>query len=527
MRSRSARALAACLFAATAPAMAEPTVLAVGSLADPLAISPAFIGYNNQTGSAPHPWSNPERVRALIRAAPAHLRYPGGTISSYWDMRADRVFLAGRKIDLQSGVVLNEGYIIGWMRRLAAAPQPNPIADLGSIGHAFPASARPPEILFVMNLCTPGHDFYQRLWERPVDPTPLSADWWAMLEDRLERNLHAYERLRATGLQAARVELGNEYFFGISAEPYVSGGQLFEQQGKQRRFHGKFITGAFPGLGEAYASAVNDWAAKLKLRYPDIEICAVASDVSNPRQSDRRREWNRRVVGQFDRKAVDAISLHVYDQPPSGLDLSQGSFALGRWAGSWKRHWEETLALSALPRDYGIWITEWDNGFGSAPKNWAHALIGCFTLSQWLETGQVRLASYHQFDSSHRGDRIAPIAQALRLWSLASRGRHQARRIELVYTPMLPGTYDDESETALPAVFAWAFEGSADAPPACFLANLGDSAYRFDTRTLPFPVSQATQSSHADLENEGEIGETELPATSATPLPPYSLTVLR
>ena len=249
-----------CVLALTAVG-ATPSVTITG-LGEPVEISPVFAGFNNQTGGIPNPWNQKARRNALVEAAPASFRIPGGTISTYWDMRNDQVFKSGPAVDAEQDVVINDGFIIGWMRQLAHHPRPNPISNLAEGLKDFKDPTDAPEFVFVTNITTPGHDYYESLWGRPVDPTPLSTDWWTMLNDRFERNIDAIDRARALGLIVNRIELGNEFYFGISAEPYISGGQQFEQQARgQRTYSGPYITGAFPSLGESYAYAANDWAA--------------------------------------------------------------------------------------------------------------------------------------------------------------------------------------------------------------------------------------------------------------------------
>ncbi|MBK1875504.1 hypothetical protein [Pelagicoccus mobilis] len=498
----------------SANASSEPQPLVLENAGDSIEISSEYLGYNNQTGGTPEPWNNKQRLKSLVKASPAMLRYPGGTISTYWDMRNDRVFKSGPAVDLEKDVVLNENYIIGWMRKLAATPHSNSLENFSKIVKAYPNPEDAPKFVFVANMVTPGHDYYEQLWGRPVDPTPLSNDWWKMLNDRYKRNTEALDRALEHGLTVEHIELGNEFFFGITAEPYISGGQMFKQKpGEWKRdFYGKFVTGAFPSLGEAYAYAANDWAKKLKASYPGVQIAAVGGDATSPEQADRRRKWNLNVVPLLDKELIDALSLHIYIGKPGDLDLSRGEAALESWTHYWTDHWDEMTALSAIPEDADIWLTEWDNAFMKHPKDWAHALMGSFTLSEFLDTKQITLTNYHQFDSARIEDQLTPIAQTLRLWSLASRGRNQANRIHFKNTSDL--------------LFTWQFSGDNQSA-TYIISNLTEKPYTLAANQLPSEVTERIQSATNNLTTESEIGETSEKIQEQVTIPPFSLTLLR
>lgn len=506
----------------------DPPPITITGHGPAVAIDPNFTGFNNQTGGTSKPWSQAHRRAMLTEIAPASLRIPGGTISTYWDMRNDRVFRAGPEVSVGDDVVLQENYIIGWMRNLARKPQPNPMADLARIPGAFAEAAQAPDFIFVLNMVTPGHDYYAQLWQRPVDPTPLSDDWWAMLADRFERNIDAIDRARSAGLRIRHLELGNEFFFGISAEPYISGGQQFKQgpSGK-RKFDGPFITGAFPSLGEAYAYAANDWAKRLKERYSDVRISAVGGDATSLTQADRRRHWNRNVVSLLDRELIDAITLHVYTPVPADIDAFEGSSRLGHWIAHWKEHWLEMVELSAIPTDVDIWLSEWDNGFQRYPRDGTHALMGSFTLGQFLQTGQVRLTSYHQFADAFTDQGPRPIAQVLSLWAEASRGATSARAIEFAGEALLPHSLTPTVRTPQPSLEGWEFTDSGESP-RILLTNYSHLTVEVDRDLFAHAFTEVTSLAFPDLASEAPatIQSNSLDPASIT-LPPFSVTVLR
>lgn len=504
----------------------DSPVVSLVELKAPIAISPVYAGFNNQTGGTPHPWSQPIRRQAISIAAPASFRIPGGTISTYWDMRNDQVFKSGPVVDAAKDVVINDGFIIGWMRQLAHNPQPNPLEDLARGMEVFADPADAPEFIFVTNITTPGHDYYESLWGRPVDPTPLSNDWWTMLKDRFERNIDAIDRARALGLNVNRIELGNEFYFGISAEPYISGGQQFEQKARgQRVFSGSYITGAFPSLGESYAYAANDWAKKLKERYPGVEVAATGGDTTKPGQSDRRRLWNINVVSKFDPELIDAMTLHIYTPVPADLAEFSGPAKLGHWGAYWIQHWHEVQELSAIPEDIPVWLSEWDNGFQRYPRDWAHALMGSFTLSQFLATGQVRVTSYHQFAGSFTADGLHPIATVIGQWALASRGATSAREMVFGGEAMLPSSLSPATRGGLSSLIGWQFTGEG-LSPRYLLTNLSDLPVDLDVSTWSGDLSSLTTTASNNLDATSPVEPSVKSVDGAITLPPYSVSVL-
>ena len=52
-------------------------------------------------------------------------------------MRNDRVFKSGPEVDPAKNVVLNQNYIIGWMRNITAQPKTNSLKNFGKITKAF------------------------------------------------------------------------------------------------------------------------------------------------------------------------------------------------------------------------------------------------------------------------------------------------------------------------------------------------------------------------------------------------------
>ena len=58
-----------------------------------MSISPNMIGFNNNMASKNEPWSDMGRLYSLEKSAVGLLRYPGGTVSNYWDMENQRLLV--------------------------------------------------------------------------------------------------------------------------------------------------------------------------------------------------------------------------------------------------------------------------------------------------------------------------------------------------------------------------------------------------------------------------------------------------
>lgn len=489
---------------------------------------PHLAGYNNQTAAISEPWRSETRREALVRARPALLRYPGGTVSTYWDMRQDRLFRLGEGIDLEAGTVLQKRYVINWVAAMQG--QPNPLADLKAAldAAAEATSSAPPAVLFVLNMATPGADYYSSLWRRPVDQTPGSADWWAMLDDRLQRNFDMLDRAVKLGIPVRYVEFGNEYYFGTGAvsaagatvEPYVAGVLPVDRN----------MIGAFPDsdspldpdsepdLGKAYACAVNDWARQLLARYPGVRLCAVASDGTG---GARRRGWNANVARFVDRALVPAVSFHMYGGISSG-NLTDGEDGLAEAMESWMESWEAVRRSAAELASREFWITEWNSNRDVG--TWGHGLHCLFALSTWLADGNLGLTAYHQFSANSTlvgaGPEITATARAISLFALASAGMSQAQPVLWDQPPLLAG------KSRVPALVGWKFSRADSTCPRYLLVHYGAEPRTVDVSALLDGATAKVVQAHAPLGRQTtDPGERTLATSGQLELPAYSVTV--
>lgn len=494
-------------------------------------LSPHLVGFNNQGAAIREPWDVDTRREGFLRTRARLLRYPGGTVSTYWDMRQDRMFALGDQVSPADGVVLQRKYVISWVASMNGG-QLNSLANLKRVledTREKDPEGPPPAVLFVLNMVTPGADYYSALWQRQVDQTPGTGDWWAMMDDRLARNLDMLDRAVELGIPVRYVEFGNEYFFGQGAanpegavvEPYVAGVTPPDplMTGAFPDSDSKIDADSDPDYGRAYACAVNQWAPRLLARYPGVRLAAVASD---GRGGARRRDWNFYVARHVDRSLVPAVSFHHYG------GISQGSLtttvdALHEALRSWLNSRDEILNFADEVRDREFWMTEWNSN--SAPGTWGHGLQSLFALNTWLEQGNVALTTYHQFSAAPilraPGPEITAGARALSLFALASAGRARAQQVRWEDNP--PAAPD----SVLPRVWGWRFTRTDSSCAQYLIANFSADAASLDVSSFFGEQPYRVHLAHAALgTSTTDPGEKTSTANGALELPPLSVAVL-
>jgi len=480
-------------------------------------ISPHFVGLNNQSASIFEPWNVDARREGFLRTRARLIRYAGGTVSTYWDMQRDRMFPLGEQVDPNGGPVLQRKYVISWVASMNGG-QLNSLENLKRmLDEAREKDPNgPPAVLFVLNMVTPGADYYTALWERTVDQTPGSKDWWAMMDDRLARNLNLLDRAAKLGIPVRYVEFGNEYYFGpgsanpegATVEPYVAGVTPPDPN----------MIGAFPDLGRSYACAVNDWARKLLDRYPGVRLSAVAS---NGRGGTRRSDWNFHVARHVDRSLVPAVSFHHYGGISRG-SLTSSPEGLAEALASWLESRDELLNSADEVRDREFWITEWNSN--SAQGTWGHGLQSLFALNAWLQQGNVAITAYHQFSAASilrtPGPEITAAARALSLFALASGGQSRAQEIRWEDLPPSP-------QSRVPRLWGWKFTRADATCPRYLLVNQGAESLSLDLNGFFGNQPYRAHIAHAPLgASTADPGEVVSTVDAALDLPAFSVAVL-
>lgn len=482
-------------------------------------ILPHMLGYNNQMSGSANPWSLSSRRSALVAARPGVFRYPGGTVSTYWDTFHGRRFNDVVTINASDNTPPRDftqtKYTIDWVA--VAAGQPNPISDFDL---AYDAVAASPggamEVVFVLNMTTPGADYYAAAWGRSVDQTPQSADWWAMMDDRYARAIIMLDDAVAAGIPVKYVEFGNEYYFGAgttsptgaTVEPYSAG--VVPNDPAMR--------GAFPGSGTDYAAAVNDWAPNLLSRYPGVRLCAIGSDGGG---SGRRANWNNDVVSLISPTLVPAVSYHIYGGITAG-DVTSTEANLGTALTSWNSFWQSTKTTAQVLTNREAWFTEFNANVG--PQSWGQGLQALSSLKTWLSDGNLGLALMHQFVTpimSGTGPSITATGRAISLFNLAAKAKTRVRGLNLSSVPTLAGS----GSPGLASVFGYAFDTGTGTDINYVLVNLRGSNNSISLTGIAGAVGAAFTRASASLSATADPGETSGMLAATETLPAYSITV--
>lgn len=479
---------------------------------------PNFVGFNANTSNVAFPWGNADRREALSKTRTTNFRYPGGTVSSYWDHEKGRLFSLnhGDYIDLtqtEPRKYVQKKYVINWATYFYNAPNP-----MYNFKLAYDEMNGEMDVVFVLNMVTPGYDFYEELWDRTVDQTPGSVDWYEMMNDRYYRAQNMLDQAVNQGVPVKFVELGNEYYFGTSlAGTGANGGANVEPYSAGAFNDG--IVGAFPWEGKAYAIAVNDWTTRLKARYSGVKICALGSD-ANGAESTRRNDWNEKVLGDVDFNNTDAFSIHFYEGINDG-NLTSNENNLGIGLTAWIDHWIEMKGWSNFPAGVPLWITEFnaEDGIGT----WGNGLHAVFANLYWLEHENIELSQYHQFlEDVQDGANITGAGRALSLMALATAKHTSATRLNLSGNTSLSGSGGELQE-----VEAWAFTGAPGGKSKYLIVNFSENTRSFNTsaisgangKTYTQAGQQLSTTTTSPTESMGTI------SGNSISLPKFSMTV--
>ena len=456
-------------------------------------IRPDTIGSTTQMSRINEPWSAPGVRSAFKQLRLSNARYPGGTVSTYWDMREDRLLFTQLAAKPEERI-LNSAAMgsIEWIKQYLndhtndanmSDVRRNTLADLKTM-----ADEAKPSITWVLNLVTPGEDYYERPvamggagwgvldsqapaasatypggeYAGPKDSVPA---WWRMMDDRYERAVNMLDRAKQMGFAIENIELGNEYHFATNVEAY-SGGTIGTNQ-----------RGPFPGDGGAYAAAANEWGKRLKKRYPGAKIIAIGGEGGGQGGGaagcmGRRGLWNSAVVAMMDKSAVDAASVHLYSgsplQPTDNFTTLEQP--IGKVLDAFRLDWEERLSCSGIKQhivDAGLelWHTEWGPRQNDPMySTWANALHAAYVINRYLQEGKVGQMHYHSFwgnltdgftQDPNPTPRILNPGRTMSVFALAMNGRTEARPLQFSDNPPLPNS----GSPGLPGLMGWSFAG--------------------------------------------------------------------
>ncbi|BDC99174.1 T9SS type A sorting domain-containing protein [Persicobacter psychrovividus] len=388
-------------------------------------------GFNSQTATTNNPWNNANMRSAFEKTGSPLIRYPGGTVSTYWDYQEARLFnVTEGEIDVNSTnrAFIDKKHVINWINTFPRGK--NPVSDLQKLIKHMEGQT---EVMWVLNMTTPGADYFTQLWQREIDQTPGSDDWWAMMDVRYDNAMIMLEDAENRNIPIKYIEFGNEYFFakgpsgtgsngGAQVEPYSAGSTNYPD-----------LVGAFPEDGAAYAMAVNNWAERLKKRFPGVVLAATASDANSDDATTRRNAWNEKVVPHLDKDYIDAVSLHIYGGVHDGNMITDEENMLAA-LGSIKESWEHDSLRSKMPKDFDYWITEFDatsNKPEEGERSWGLGMASIFQAWNWMKNGNLGLLCFHQFTDVGKELPINAFGVAYSFLSKASRGCESAALLNI------------------------------------------------------------------------------------------------
>lgn len=472
-------------------------------------------GYNTRFPDVAAPWNNNAGQlwrTGLVNSAGNCIRYPGGTVANYWDANANKMF--------QKKSSANPG---GWVDLAKVGPfdliqdcisagtqQQNTLADLKK---AVDEGATP---VFVLNLLTPGKDFYAspQGWNRTVNGTVGSADWYLMLDDRYNRSKQMLIKANAQGIVPKFIELGNEYY--IANCPYNDE--------------------AYP-TGNAYATAANYIANKIandaSLSFLGsnyrLSVPGVVEEVSM--SSTRIKNWNSQMVPNLNRSLINAISIHTYEYPAT-VPATFNDTNIRPYVGSWLSQITSSMTAKdsftqIVNNNWKSWWTEVSVGrpdkITSFPK-WGNALAQVYASIWTFEQG----AQLYMFGNLNSNRVVDPATGALKSTGYALKPLMQASRSKLRGRKLNLGAY--EADHRLKGIVFQDDDVPGSNRRTC-IVNLTNAAIQVDLSNV-FPVlTNVTLSGvkHSDLNTTADpqqIANRTEPKINVT-LDPYSVSFIR
>ncbi|MDF3077826.1 MAG: hypothetical protein K0S09_1715 [Sphingobacteriaceae bacterium] len=399
-------------------------------------------GYNPRNYMLEEPYSqphDPDLQLGLVSAKANCIRYPGGTFANYWDYNNDRMFQKASTHDAGGWVTLDKvstDLNDSFRKRIDAGLGAsdgilkNSVNDLKYAAKGG-TSGQELNVVFHMNMVTPGKEFYESAqgWNRAVNGTVGSADWYKMLDDRYDRFKGMLMRAKSgtDAIPIRFIELGNEYYFDIT-----------------------YVVEAFPN-GAAHGTAANYIANKLKTDTDlnlssNIRIAATANCVTGG--DTRRQNWNNSLASTLDRSKVGFVTMHSYEAYSEPGTYTESSFqnALVNWYQSVNSKFvnsgaDDNFIKAANP--WRIWYTEtnanWNGGFDGDPsgeKEWGQSLIEAYSVVHHYDRGNATIYLQFQFNNQVKPD--AEIVGGRRLYNRA-----------LALKPFMEATKDATSGTRI------------------------------------------------------------------------------
>ncbi|WP_323301502.1 hypothetical protein [Crocosphaera sp. UHCC 0190] len=449
-------------------------------------------------------WTEPALVKAVKQLKPRVLRFPGGTVSDFWDWQRGGIMEDLSEVNPRQlpGILRNQR-----VRQYTASKLEDFKAGL---------TATQTKPLFVLNI--------------------LTSD--------LNSQLAMLRKARDLGIPVEYVQIGNEAYFNLP-------------DNLER----------FP-TPDDYAKFASQWSDAIKKEFPKAKVAVIgASQTYIERGNERIRFWNDSVLKTALPKS-DAIAFHLYYDtniiPPSSSATSYPFFTqedvpiiLNLPFLNWRKM-RENQQFKAVPDQKEIWITEYNvmeplQGQGSSgPKiigSWAHGLQNIALSLLFLEDKRInRICNHVLVGTSQFGAILADEKQigigtfinpsekvkaepfslsasgsALKLLGEATENMTQAKQINFSSNPMVTG----KNQAQYPSLSGWLFSNGEE--NRAVILNLSSEVVQVNFDSI-FPKSvdyeQVSGNPRDLVSKSGILTESQGTTSKKIQLPAYSVTKL-
>ncbi|WP_422860767.1 choice-of-anchor D domain-containing protein [Flagellimonas sp. S174] len=472
--------------------------------------NPNIIGCNNNTTLIEEPWNSQNRLASLIESRVTNLRFPGGTVSENWDYRNDTFFPPKGTPGSEDGWI-DPTQMIGFVKSIVE----NGTGRTNSVENFSKAQkANNFQPVYVMNMTTPGLDYYSEKFGVPEDSEtfqPLQPDWWRAFEDRLQRNLEMLRRAEASGMPVQFIELSNEVYFGAGKYQFLNF-QGFRED----------------NAGFGYPEACHYFITEIKKEFPNAKFAAVAYFDTEGSEGRRKDFWNGYVIPRLDSNLVDALTMHAYiESNPNQTATNQTE--LNTMLNSFRTVFDQAkintdFANVVTADNWDVWWTEYmPNFFNIGPGvnqdrfSWENALVVNYNIASYLELPSSELLQMHEFSGMTTNDGgINAVGRAISLASLATAGMNQRQELSFSGISNLAGTN-------VPELFGFSFSNNNN--KNFWITNASDEVKTLDISNLGFSGKVVHQSA-GTLGSNNDPMETVILPDSTIELPPNSITTL-
>ncbi len=396
-------------------------------------LPPDFLGYNLDTSSSIQNWHDPRFLDVVRALHPGTLRYPGGTVSNYWDWRAGTVDLKGQMYR-------------GWLRRFLQL-HPHLHFGLGDLQSGLDASRA--TAVFDLNVLT----------------------------GTLSNGLAELRAAQARGIRVRYVELGNEFYLPLSDYR-----RRFPNAHAYARTASRWARALHAAFPQACIAAVGAYLSNPRW-----------TRAHQPRQAnwndDLMRSWH--DVNAVTMHIYLPIGMYL-SQKRLPFDAASVPDLLGYTLTQMRAADRQMHAFGRLP----VWVTEYNvmdwikspERWGTLKRpgpvcgTWTQALIVAAQTLALAQDPQVRLTDVHALVGSsgfgtlfadayafgRNEPKVRPLARsasgvALAVLGEALRGATRLAPLRFAGAPMLPG-----GSPALLGVEVW----RGDSRPTVLLLNL-------------------------------------------------------